>query len=139
MPADGSFPMNARPSQIVIFALALSTSTALAAEPNHPRTTPDITAADLLARDKAISDDAFQGRGPGTEAGEAAAQWIADEMKRIGLKPGNHGSYFQTVPSVTIAMDAAKSSRNRHTPTAPQSRNSPTKRCTGRRNTLRPT
>ena len=33
--------------------------------------------------------------GPAPVTGEAAAQWIADEMKRIGLKPGNHGSYFQ--------------------------------------------
>ncbi len=83
---------------------------ALAAYPGHPKTTPDINAADLSARDKAISSDAFEGRGPGTKAGEAAAQWIADEMKRIGLKPGNHGSYFQTVPAVNITLDAAKSS-----------------------------
>lgn len=76
----------------------------------HPATTPDINAADLSARDKAISDDAFEGRGPGTRNGEAAAQWVADEMKRIGLKPGFHGSYFQPVPAVNIALDAAKSS-----------------------------
>jgi hypothetical protein len=72
--------------------------------PGHPVTTPDINAADLSARDKAISDDAFQGRGPGTVAGEAASQWIADEMKRIGLRPGNHGSYFQPVPAVNITL-----------------------------------
>ena len=84
--------------------------------PPHPATVPDIVAADVMARDKAISDDAFQGRGPGTVAGEAAAQWIADEMKRIGLKPGNHGSYFQKVPSVNIALDAAKSSLGFSTP-----------------------
>ncbi len=41
--------------------------------------------------------------------GEAAAQWIADELKRIGIKPGNHGSYFQTVPSVTIKLDGRAS------------------------------
>jgi Zn-dependent M28 family amino/carboxypeptidase len=80
------------------------------AYPGHPATSPEIVAADVSARDKAISDDAFQGRGPGTKAGEAAAQWIADEMKRIGLKPGNHGSYFQPVPAVNIALDAGKSS-----------------------------
>ena len=78
--------------------------------PGHPVTTPDINAADLSARDKAISDDAFQGRGPGTVAGEAASQWIADEMKRIGLKPGNHGSYFQPVPAVNVTLQAAQSS-----------------------------
>src|SRR5215472_11245411 len=82
----------------------------------HPVTTPDITAADLSARDKILSDNAFQGRGPGTPAGESAADWIADEMKRIGLKPGNHGSYFQNVPSVVIALDAAKSKLSINTP-----------------------
>ena len=30
-------------------------------------------------------------------------------MRRIGLKPGNHGSYFQNVPAVTITTDTAKS------------------------------
>jgi len=80
-----------------------------ASYPTHPSTVPEITAQDLSARDKAISDDAFQGRGPGTVAGEAASQWLADEMKRIGLKPGNHGSYFQPVPAVNITLDAAKS------------------------------
>ena len=93
--------------------------------PPHPKTVPDIVAADVLARDKAIADDVFQGRGPGTPAGEAAAQWIADEMKRIGLKPGNHGSYFQTVPAVNIALDAAKSSLVFNTPTGAVAPNFP--------------
>jgi Zn-dependent M28 family amino/carboxypeptidase len=37
-------------------------------------------------------------------------------MKRIGLKPGNHGSYFQPVPAVNITLDAAKSSLTFNTP-----------------------
>jgi Zn-dependent M28 family amino/carboxypeptidase len=95
----------------LILGLSLFASPALAQPyPAHPATTPDINAHDLAARDKAISDDLFQGRGPGTTAGEAAAAWIADEMKRIGLAPGNHGSYFQDVPSVSIALNAAQSS-----------------------------
>ena len=78
--------------------------------PGHPRTEAAIVAADISARDKALADDYFQGRGPGTERGEQAAQWIADEMARIGLAPGNNGSYFQNVPSVTISLDPAQSS-----------------------------
>ncbi len=94
--------------KLTIALLALATP-AWAQYPPHPTTTPDINARDLAARDKAIADDAFQGRGPGTRAGEDAAAWIADEMKRIGLAPGNHGSYFQPVPSVSITLDPAKS------------------------------
>lgn len=77
--------------------------------PGHPATTADINAADILARDKAVADDAFEGRGPGTKNGEAAAQWIADELKRIGIKPANNGSYFQKVSTAVIALDGAKS------------------------------
>jgi Zn-dependent M28 family amino/carboxypeptidase len=95
-----------------IIAGFLATLIALPASayPGHPTTSPDITAADLAARDKAIADDSFEGRGPGTKNGEAAADWIADEMKRIGLRPGNNGSYFQDVPAATIALEPANSS-----------------------------
>jgi len=52
-------------------------------------TNPDIASADILARDKAVADDAFEGRGPGSVNGEAAAQWIADELKpKIKLTQG---------------------------------------------------
>ena len=68
----------AQPSSLPAFALSAAI----------PTPVPDITAADISARDKALADDDFEGRGPGTKNGETAAQWIADEMKRIGLKPG---------------------------------------------------
>jgi Zn-dependent M28 family amino/carboxypeptidase len=96
---------------ICILVAAMAASTALAATyPGHPATKLEINAADISARDKALADNAFEGRWPGSSSGEAAAQWIADEMKRIGLQPGNHGSYFQTVPAVNIELDAGKSS-----------------------------
>lgn len=93
--------------------------------PSHRATSSQIVAADILPRDRASSDDAFEGRGPGTKNGEAAAQWIADEMKRIGLKPGNHGSYFQRVPAANIALDAAHSSLTFNTPQGALSPNFP--------------
>ncbi len=84
--------------------------------PDHPVTRPEITAADLLVRDQAIASDAFEGRGPGTRPGEAAAQWLADELKRIGVQPGKGGSYFQDVPVAVIALDNARSKLTFHTP-----------------------
>ncbi len=105
-----------RSAAFVLGGLVCLAIPALAATyPGHPQTSPDILAADIAARDKALSDDAFEGRGPGTVNGEAAAQWIADELKRIGLKPGNRGSYFQNVPSVRMALDPAESSLTFHT------------------------
>lgn len=74
-------------------------------------TSPEITAADLAARVKELADDKYEGRGPGTVAGEASAQWIADEMKRAGLEPGNpNGTYFQTVEMVAQTVDPSTSS-----------------------------
>jgi Zn-dependent M28 family amino/carboxypeptidase len=90
-------------------AFTLAATAAFAAYPGHPATDPDISGADISARDKAVADDAFEGRGPGSVNGEAAAQWIADELKRVGVKPGDHGSYFQNVPAVGITLDGAAS------------------------------
>ena len=106
-----------RISATILLALATAVpAAAVAAYPGHPATSPEISAADLSARDKAISDDAFEGRGPGTPNGEAAAQWVADELKRLGIRPANHGSYFQTVPAVSITLDARASHLSFATP-----------------------
>jgi hypothetical protein len=76
---------------------------------DHPPTKAEIDGADWASRTKILADDAFEGRGPGTPKGEAAADWIADEMKRLGLKPGVNGGYFQDVPAASITLDPAKS------------------------------
>jgi Zn-dependent M28 family amino/carboxypeptidase len=104
---------------LTLLAACGPTKTEEAAAPAAPaapvlgkiETSPEITAADLAARVKELSDDKYEGRGPGTVAGEAAAQWIADEMKRAGLEPGNpDGAYFQTVEMVAQTVDPATSS-----------------------------
>src|ERR1700733_15242255 len=51
------------------FAISLWPWALTAQYPAHPATSAAISAADLSARDRAISDDSFQGRGPGTPAG----------------------------------------------------------------------
>ena len=58
--------------------------------------------AKIKSNIKYISDDKFEGRAPGSISGEAAAQYIADELKRIGVKPANNGSYFQPVPLFAV-------------------------------------
>jgi len=94
---------------LVSLVFAGIATAAYAAYPAHPKTSPDITGADISACTKAISDNAFEGRGPGTQNGEAAAAWIADELKALGIAPANKGSYFQPVPAVSLTLDANQS------------------------------
>ncbi len=69
-------------------------------------TATEIRADDLRQRIAALSDDAFEGRGPAAEKGEQAADWIAAEMARVGLQPaGENGSWFQTVGMVEQTLD----------------------------------
>ena len=56
------------------------------------------SAADIGRRIEKLASDEFEGRAPGTPGGQAASQYIADEMKAAGLAPmGENGTYFQPV------------------------------------------
>lgn len=50
-----------------------------------------------------LSDDKFEGRGTLQRGGDAAANWIAEQMQAMGLKPlGVNGTYFQPVPLAAV-------------------------------------
>ena len=67
----------------------------------------DIKAEDFAARLQKLSSDQFEGREPGTIGERVTTAWIKDQFERIGLKPGNKGNWFQTVPMVkTTLLDA---------------------------------
>jgi Zn-dependent M28 family amino/carboxypeptidase len=75
----------------------------LAALPATAAPTGQISAQRMSDVDKFISSDAFEGRGPATRAETKTINYIADQMKAIGLKPagdtvnGQRG-WFQNVP-----------------------------------------
>ncbi len=60
---------------------------------------------DLRSTVKFLSDDGFEGRGPGSRGGELAAKYIANRLELAGLKPGNRGSFFQSVPLIGLKPD----------------------------------
>jgi Zn-dependent M28 family amino/carboxypeptidase len=65
-----------------------------------------ITPDGMLAHIKVLSSDEFEGRAPGTKGEELSVNYITDQFKRIGLKPGNpNGSYTQEVPLAGIKSD----------------------------------
>ncbi len=57
---------------------------------------------ELKSTVKFLSDDAFEGRAPGSRGGELAAKYIALQLQSLGVKPGNNGSYFQPVSLVAV-------------------------------------
>src|SRR5437868_3942086 len=69
-------------------------------------TTSAITAADLMTRLYIFADDSMQGREAGTIGNVKGTDYIAGEVKRLGLVPaGDSGGYFQTIPFKTRATD----------------------------------
>lgn len=67
--------------------------------------TSDFDANKMRERVKRLSADDLEGRGPGTDGGKRAAQYIADQMKESGVLPGNKKSYFQNVKLVGVKAD----------------------------------
>ena len=50
-----------------------------------------------------LSDDALEGRAPGTRGGDLAAKYIAAEFRQIGLEPaGDDGTFFHRVPIISL-------------------------------------
>ena len=64
-----------------------------------------ITAGDLLTHITALSADEFGGRSPGSRGEELSVEYITEQFKALGLKPGNpDGSYIQEVPLAGITV-----------------------------------
>jgi Zn-dependent M28 family amino/carboxypeptidase len=83
--------------------MALAVGAAQAAD-STAALAPQINAADFALFDKTLSSDAFGGRKPGTAAEPRTTGWLVEQFKRMGLQPGNHGSWFQTVPADSIQL-----------------------------------
>lgn len=64
----------------------------------------------LRQRIKTLSSDDFAGRAPVTQGGAKTRAFLIEEMKAIGLVPGNGDSYEQQVPLVEVTVDPAQSS-----------------------------
>ena len=58
------------------------------------------SAANIKADMAYLASDTLKGREAGSPEYDMAANYVADRMKRIGLKPGGKNGYFQPVPLV---------------------------------------
>jgi hypothetical protein len=79
-------------------------------EPPRAEPTAAITADEFLTRAAFLASDDFVGRESGTEGGRMTEEYLAGEMKRMGLEPlGTDGSFFQDVPLPTRNPDPSAS------------------------------
>ncbi|UCD25889.1 MAG: M28 family peptidase [Gemmatimonadota bacterium] len=66
----------------------------------------DSFSADELAADiQVLASDEFEGRGPSSHGEEKTVTFLAEELQKLGVDPGNGDSYFQDVPLVSITTD----------------------------------
>ena len=62
-----------------------------------------INANDLLMHTKTLSSDEYEGRAPGSAGEEKTVNYLTEQFRRLGLKPGNpDGTYVQKVPLAGI-------------------------------------
>jgi len=81
------------------------------------KTTPAISAADLMTRLYLFADDSMMGREAGTIGAMKGTAYIAAEAKRIGLEPGGeNGGYYQNVPFIARTLDSASTFRTNGAP-----------------------
>ena len=67
---------------------------------------PQIDGNAFLKHMKILSSDEFEGRCPGTNGEVKTVNYIVEEFKKVGLKPGNtDGTFIQAVPLVGITAD----------------------------------
>ena len=69
---------------------------------------PDVDTVAVLAHITALASDDFEGRAPGSRGEERTSEYLINQFKQIGLKPGaTDGTFIQKVPLVGITADGA--------------------------------
>jgi Zn-dependent M28 family amino/carboxypeptidase len=66
-----------------------------------------ITAEDMKDRISVLASDEFLGRAPSTPGEEKTISYLAEQFKKIGLKPANKDSFFQEVSLMKLTADPA--------------------------------
>ena len=85
----------------IVFALAVVTAAAIAAE-------PEFSADRIRAHVSFLADDLLEGREAGTRGHEIAAHYIASQFALLGVKPGGeNGGYFFKVELLESSLTGA--------------------------------
>ncbi|HEX8852445.1 MAG TPA: M28 family metallopeptidase, partial [Pyrinomonadaceae bacterium] len=69
-----------------------------------------INVEDLMRHIRVLSSDEYEGRAPGSRGEQLTVEYLTEQFRRLGLKPGNpDGSYVQKVPLVGMTATSTAS------------------------------
>ena len=68
----------------------------------HAQNLSGIKIADIKPHIAILAADSLQGRKPFTSGEAKTLSYITSQFRKLGLEPGNHGSYLQDVPLVQV-------------------------------------
>ncbi|HWZ02513.1 MAG TPA: M28 family metallopeptidase [Mucilaginibacter sp.] len=89
--------MKIKYSFLLIFSVIIILAGCRGNEKGNP-----ITADEIKSHIAVLADDSLLGRKPFTLGESKAIAYISSQFKKLGLEPGNSGSYFQEVPMVEV-------------------------------------
>ena len=91
---------------VALLLSAIGCSTPPPAPPPPGPAEDQITAASLVDHLKVLASDEYEGRAPATPGGQKTQDYLAQQLKAIGIEPGApDGTYFQQVPIVESAVE----------------------------------
>ncbi|MFC5741999.1 M28 family peptidase [Dyella tabacisoli] len=98
------------------FVLAACQHHQAAAADSNPADTsqgfsPGIVVPDLARHIKVLASDEFEGRMPGSKGEQRTTDYLIQQFQRIGLEPGNNGSWLQTVPYIATTLQHAEQTK----------------------------
>ncbi len=93
---------------LTALSIILSSGCNTVNEQNMTNPADAITEEGIANHVKALASDEFLGRKPFTEGEEKTINYIKNEFEKLGLQPGNNGSYFQDVPMVEINAEVSE-------------------------------
>ena len=79
-------------------------ATPTAAAPASAASAGPVDAAAFARHLKKLSSDEFEGRKPGSLGERLTTAYLKHQFEQLGLKPGNQGSWFQSVPITEIDL-----------------------------------
>jgi Zn-dependent M28 family amino/carboxypeptidase len=89
----------------VIGGIALTAVVATADAPGPA--VPRVDDARIREAIRTLSSDAYGGRAPASAGETLTTAYVADQFRRAGLAPADHGGYLQDVPLTQIAAEGA--------------------------------